>query len=53
MMVAIKPDYVRVRQENGWNKMEKILIGLDVGRLSSDGTYQAIIHPSCIRAVHS
>jgi stage II sporulation protein GA (sporulation sigma-E factor processing peptidase) len=47
MMIAIKPDYVEILQEEDWHKVEKILIGIDVGRLSSDGTYQAIIHPSC------
>lgn len=47
MMIALKPDYVEIRQENHWHKVEKILIGIDVGHLSSDGTYQAIIHPSC------
>jgi stage II sporulation protein GA (sporulation sigma-E factor processing peptidase) len=53
LMVAIKPDQVCVWQANEWNKIEKVLIGIDVGRLSSDGTYQAIIHPSCLSTVHS
>jgi stage II sporulation protein GA (sporulation sigma-E factor processing peptidase) len=38
---------VEILQGNQWHKIKKILIGIDVGRLSSDGTYQAIIHPSC------
>ncbi|TCS94620.1 sigma-E processing peptidase SpoIIGA [Hazenella coriacea] len=48
MLIAIKPDQVAIQHEDQWNKVEKILIGIDVGRISSDGTYQAIIHPSCV-----
>jgi stage II sporulation protein GA (sporulation sigma-E factor processing peptidase) len=47
MMIAIRPDVVEILQGNQRHKIKKILIGIDVGRLSSDGTYQAIIHPSC------
>ncbi|MBA4494240.1 sigma-E processing peptidase SpoIIGA [Paenactinomyces guangxiensis] len=48
MMIALKPDQVKILKENQWNNVGKVLIGIDVGRLSSDGTYQAIIHPSCL-----
>lgn len=51
MMIAYKPDQVEVWQENQWNNVGKVLIGIDVGRFSTDGTYQAIIHPSCLSAV--
>jgi stage II sporulation protein GA (sporulation sigma-E factor processing peptidase) len=47
MMIAVKPDRVEILERERWNNVGKILIGLDVGRFSSDGTYQAIIHPSC------
>ncbi|SEN08710.1 sigma-E processing peptidase SpoIIGA [Lihuaxuella thermophila] len=48
MMIAFKPDHVQILQENKWNNVDRVLIGIDVGHLSSDGTYQAIIHPSCL-----
>lgn len=51
MMIAYKPDKVEIWQENQWNNVGKVLIGIDVGRFSTDGTYQAIIHPSCLSAV--
>jgi len=51
MMLAIKPDQVEILEEDRWHKVDKVLIGIDVGRLSSDGTYQAIIHPSCVSAI--
>jgi stage II sporulation protein GA (sporulation sigma-E factor processing peptidase) len=51
MMIAFKPDQVDVLIEENWNNVGKVLIGIDVGRLSSDGTYQAIIHPSCLSVV--
>lgn len=49
MMVAIKPDCVEIKNEEQWHIVEPVVIGIDVGRLSSDGTYQAIIHPSCVQ----
>lgn len=52
MMIAFKPDQVEIFREEKWNNVGKVLIGIDVGHLSSDGTYQAIIHPSCLSAVH-
>jgi stage II sporulation protein GA (sporulation sigma-E factor processing peptidase) len=51
MMITFKPDQVEIWQDDGWNNVGKVLIGIDVGSLSSDGTYQAIIHPSCISVV--
>ncbi|MBD1371328.1 sigma-E processing peptidase SpoIIGA [Hazenella sp. IB182357] len=47
MMIAFKPDWIEVKKDHHWYKFEKILIGIDVGNLSTDRTYQAIIHPSC------
>jgi stage II sporulation protein GA (sporulation sigma-E factor processing peptidase) len=47
-MLAIKPDQVRVRYKEQWITTSKVLVGLDGGRLSSDGSYQAILHPALI-----
>jgi stage II sporulation protein GA (sporulation sigma-E factor processing peptidase) len=51
MMIAFKPDQVEIWRDNQWNNVGKILIGIDVGQLSTDGSYQAIIHPSCLSIV--
>lgn len=51
MMIAFKPDQVEIWKDNQWNNVGKILIGIDVGQLSTDGSYQAIIHPSCLSVV--
>jgi stage II sporulation protein GA (sporulation sigma-E factor processing peptidase) len=48
LLVAFRPDLVEIWEDGKWNNAGKILIGIDVGLLSSDGTYQAIIHPSCL-----
>jgi stage II sporulation protein GA (sporulation sigma-E factor processing peptidase) len=50
MMLAFKPDRVDVHQKGTWVESERVLIGLDAGRLSSDGSYQAILHPSAMPA---
>ncbi|WP_342663537.1 sigma-E processing peptidase SpoIIGA [Paenibacillus pinihumi] len=47
-MLALKPDHVRIEQEGRSYESFKVLIGLDGGRLVSDGAYQAIIHPSLV-----
>ena len=49
-MLAIKPDRVVVQINEKKIESSKVLIGLDGGRLCSDGTYQAIIHPMLIEA---
>lgn len=51
LLFAIKPDEVKILREKEWHKVDKVLIGIDVGLLSSDGTFQAIIHPSCLTVV--
>lgn len=51
MMIAFKPDQVEIWKDEQWNNVGKVLIGIDVGQLSTDGTYQAIIHPSCLSIV--
>jgi stage II sporulation protein GA (sporulation sigma-E factor processing peptidase) len=47
-MLAIKPDLVMVRFNEQWITTNKVLLGIDGGNLSSDGTYQAILHPELI-----
>ncbi|QGQ95784.1 sigma-E processing peptidase SpoIIGA [Paenibacillus psychroresistens] len=47
-MLAIKPDQVMVRNNEQWITTNKVLVGMDGGKLSSDGAYQAILHPKLI-----
>ncbi|WP_223066376.1 sigma-E processing peptidase SpoIIGA [Paenibacillus caui] len=45
-MLALKPDEVAVTLDGRTVISERVLIGLDGGRLSSEGAYRAIIHPT-------
>ncbi|WP_342453915.1 sigma-E processing peptidase SpoIIGA [Paenibacillus turicensis] len=45
-MIAIKPDQCVIQVGEQQIVSTKVLIGLDGGTLSSEGKYQAIIHPS-------
>ncbi len=47
-MMALKPDKIVIRQEGKTSESNKVLIGIDSGQLSSDGTYRAIVHPGLI-----
>ncbi|MCI3921044.1 sigma-E processing peptidase SpoIIGA [Paenibacillus sp. TRM 82003] len=47
-MLAIKPDGVTVLQGERRFEIEKVLVGIDGGTLSADGTYRAILHPSFV-----
>lgn len=47
-LLAIKPDKVRITQGKQMREVNNVLIGLDNGRLSQDGTYQMIVHPSFV-----
>ncbi|OCT17090.1 sigma-E processing peptidase SpoIIGA [Paenibacillus pectinilyticus] len=49
-MLAIKPDKVVITHNDSQMEATKVLIGLDGGKLCSDGSYQAIIHPALISA---
>ncbi|KRE90434.1 sigma-E processing peptidase SpoIIGA [Paenibacillus sp. Soil766] len=49
-MLAIKPDKVVIIHNESQLEATKVLIGLDGGKLCSDGSYQAIIHPALIQA---
>ncbi|PTX51954.1 stage II sporulation protein GA (sporulation sigma-E factor processing peptidase) [Melghirimyces profundicolus] len=50
LMLTLKPDRVEIFQDGIWYDAGKVLVGLDDRRLSSDGTFQAILHPSCMPA---
>ncbi|MNJ82520.1 hypothetical protein D3C77_819850 [compost metagenome] len=45
-MIAMKPDQCIVSVDGIETISTKLLVGLDGGTLSSEGSYQAIIHPS-------
>lgn len=45
-MLALKPDKVTVTLENKSYVTSRVLVGLDGGTLSSEGSYRAIIHPA-------
>jgi stage II sporulation protein GA (sporulation sigma-E factor processing peptidase) len=47
-MLAIKPDAVTIVQGGKRTDVNKVFIGLDGGRLSSEGSYQAIVHPALV-----
>ncbi|WP_139489942.1 sigma-E processing peptidase SpoIIGA [Brevibacillus dissolubilis] len=49
-LVAFKPDSVTVIQDGCRYHNEKVLIGLNPIALSSDGRYQAIVHPAMLQA---
>ncbi|WP_235285423.1 sigma-E processing peptidase SpoIIGA [Paenibacillus tarimensis] len=50
-MLALKPDRVIVTHSGQVYETHKVLIGLDGGKLVSDGTYQAIIHPLLVESL--
>lgn len=45
-MLALKPDEVTIRWDGREHRTAKVLIGLDGGRLSAEGSYEAIVHPA-------
>jgi stage II sporulation protein GA (sporulation sigma-E factor processing peptidase) len=49
-MLAIKPDKVVITHNDKRMESTKVLIGLDGGKLCTDGSYKAIIHPTLITA---
>ncbi|WP_248926596.1 sigma-E processing peptidase SpoIIGA [Paenibacillus hamazuiensis] len=49
-MLAIKPDRVVITHNEKQIESPKVLIGLDGGKLSSDNSYQAIIHPMLMQS---
>ncbi|BAU27500.1 stage II sporulation protein GA (sporulation sigma-E factor processing peptidase) [Aneurinibacillus soli] len=52
LLVALRPDTVRVYTESDIYQPEGMLIGLRPGTLSSGGTYQAIVHPQAFAGEH-
>jgi stage II sporulation protein GA (sporulation sigma-E factor processing peptidase) len=51
-LVAIRPDEVRIYTESKIYRVNRMLIGLRNTRLSSDGSYQAIVHPKAMEERH-
>ncbi|WP_438433424.1 sigma-E processing peptidase SpoIIGA [Gorillibacterium sp. sgz500922] len=49
-LLALKPDLVTVRYEEQEWETSRVLVGLDGGRLSRDGSYRAILHPKLLEA---
>lgn len=52
-MLALKPDEVTVRLEGREHRSTRVLIGLDGGRLSTEGTYRAIVHPALVETAEA
>ncbi|SMF07383.1 sigma-E processing peptidase SpoIIGA [Paenibacillus barengoltzii] len=52
-MLALKPDEVTVRLDGKEYRSSRVLIGLDGGRLSTEGTYQAIVHPALVESTEA
>ncbi|WEK52976.1 MAG: sigma-E processing peptidase SpoIIGA [Candidatus Cohnella colombiensis] len=51
LILAVKPDSVVISYEgNEAKQIQRILIGLDGGTLSSEGAYRAIVHPDMVQA---
>lgn len=50
-MLALKPDKVVITHNDKKVEALKVLIGLDGGKLSSDDSYQAIIHPTLLAVI--
>jgi stage II sporulation protein GA (sporulation sigma-E factor processing peptidase) len=48
-MLAVKPDRVVITYNEQMVEASKVLIGMDGGKLCSDGSYQAIIHPALVQ----
>lgn len=49
LMIAIKPDYVELEQENRRYHSKKVLVGINVQPMSKDGIFQAIVHPAMLQ----
>lgn len=47
-MLALKPDEVVITQGERTFRAEKVLVGLKGGHLSTEGAYQAILHPGLL-----
>jgi len=48
LMLAVKPDRVRIERGGRSFETSRVLVGLEGGALASDGAYRAIIHPSLL-----
>ncbi len=52
LLLAIRPDQVKILSDGKWYLTTRALIGLNPVSLSSDGSYQAIVHPSLVAEEH-
>ncbi|RKD24678.1 sigma-E processing peptidase SpoIIGA [Ammoniphilus oxalaticus] len=52
LLLAIRPDSIRIETTEGYYETSRVLIGLNPTSLSSDGSYQAIIHPALVTDEH-
>jgi len=50
LLLAIRPDLVRIHSQGQTMETNKVLIGLNPVALASDGSYQTIVHPSLIES---
>jgi stage II sporulation protein GA (sporulation sigma-E factor processing peptidase) len=48
LMLALRPDRVRIDRAGRTFETSRVLVGLEGGELASDGSYRAIIHPSLL-----
>ncbi|WP_289354980.1 sigma-E processing peptidase SpoIIGA [Paenibacillus sp. S-12] len=48
-MIGLRPDSIRIRTESETYVSKKVIIGLDMGTLSHDGAFQAIVHPDLMQ----
>jgi stage II sporulation protein GA (sporulation sigma-E factor processing peptidase) len=48
MLKALKPDQVYIMYQKRWKELHEVLIGVAMERLSTDGTYQALIPLDCL-----
>lgn len=52
LLLAIRPDQVKILSDGKWYQTTRALIGLNPVSLSSDGSYQAIVHPGLVAEEH-
>ncbi|HET7628781.1 MAG TPA: sigma-E processing peptidase SpoIIGA [Bacillales bacterium] len=49
-LLAFKPDHVKLKQQNEEIVCKKVFVGLNEGTLSSEGGFNAIVHPKMMAA---
>ncbi|CEG26740.1 sigma-E processing peptidase SpoIIGA [Bacillus sp. B-jedd] len=51
LILGVKPDYVLIRDSINTFKSERVLVSFTTQELSSDGSYQCIVHPKLLAGV--